>query len=378
MPDQLDDTTEAKRIAYFVSPHGFGHAARAVAVMQAISDIDAAVEFEIFTTVPSWFFQDSMSVPFNYHTQLTDVGLVQKTAFQADLNKTVNRLNDFLPFPSPLIADLAATITALDCVLIICDISPMGISVGSEAGVPTVLVENFTWDWIYEPYASDHGGFNRHINYLRTLYEAVDYHIKTEPVCCPTSADLTTLPVSRKMTAPVSRIRKRLGIPEDARVVLITIGGINQGYGFLKKLKRFPDVHFILPGAGPEMEIRENCVILPYRSDFHHPDLVNASDAVVGKVGYSTLAEVYHAGVPFGYVMRSDFRESEPMAAFIEKEMQGVYLKESDFSNGQWTDRLQDLLKLNRVQRRLTNGAEPIGRFVRDRILRNPKERVPA
>ena len=377
MPDQRDDTNDEKRIAYFISPHGFGHAARAVAVMQAISDIDAAVEFEIFTTVPSWFFQDSMSVPFNYHTQLTDVGLVQKTAFQADLNKTVNRLNDFLPFPSPLIAELAATITALDCVLIICDISPMGISVGYEAGIPTVLVENFTWDWIYEPYANEDSDFNRHINYLRTWYQAVDYHIKTEPVCCPASADLTTGPVSRRVKTPVYRIRKQLGIPENAGMVLITTGGINQSYGLLKELKKFPDVHFVLPGAGPEMEIRENCVILPHRSDFYHPDLVNASDAVVGKVGYSTLAEVYHAGVPFGYVTRSGFRESDPLAAFIEKEMQGVYLKESDFNSGQWTDRLQVLLNLNRVQRRLTNGAETIGRFIRDRILRNPQEMVP-
>jgi len=378
MPDQPDDTNNAKRIAYFVSPHGFGHAARAAAVMQAISDIDAAVEFDIFTTVPSWFFKDSMSVPFNYHTQLTDVGLVQKTAFKADLNKTVGRLNDFLPFPASLIAELSATITALNCVLIICDISPMGISVGYEAGIPTVLVENFTWDWIYEQYASADSGFNRHINYLRTLFQAVDYHIKTEPVCCRNSADLTASPVSRQVKASSGRVRKGLGLSETAKMVLITTGGIKQNYNFLNELKRLPDIHFVMPGAGPKMKIQDNCFILPHRSDYFHPDLVNASDAVVGKVGYSTLAEVYHAGVPFGYVMRSDFRESGPMAAFIEKEMQGVYLKESDFSSGRWTDRLQDLLNLNRVQRRLTNGAEPIGRFIRDRLLRNPKERVPA
>ena len=110
-------------------------------------------------------------------------------------------------------------------------------------------------------------------------------------------------------------------------------------------------------------------IILPSHSDFYHPDLVNASDAVIGKVGYSTLAEVYHAGVPFGYVVRSNFRESAPMAAFIEKEMQGIFLEESDFSSGRWLTRLQDLLNLNRVQRRVTNGAKQIGSFIRDRIL---------
>ena len=85
MPDQNNYKSNVKRIAYFVSPHGFGHAARAAAVMQAISEIDASVEFEIFTTVPSWFFQDSMSASFNCHAVLTDIGLVQKTAFQADV-----------------------------------------------------------------------------------------------------------------------------------------------------------------------------------------------------------------------------------------------------------------------------------------------------
>jgi UDP-N-acetylglucosamine:LPS N-acetylglucosamine transferase len=117
------------------------------------------------------------------------------------------------------------------------------------------------------------------------------------------------------------------------------------------------------------MERRDNLIILPSHSGFYHPDLVNASDAVIGKVGYSTLAEVYHAGIPFGYVLRSNFRESAPMAAFIEKEMQGIFLEESDFGSGEWLTRLQDLLNLNRVQRRVTNGAEQIGNFIRDRIL---------
>ena len=57
MQEKHNDKGHVKRIAYFISPHGFGHAARAAAVMQAISDTDAAVGFEIFTTVPSWFFQ---------------------------------------------------------------------------------------------------------------------------------------------------------------------------------------------------------------------------------------------------------------------------------------------------------------------------------
>jgi len=138
-----------KKIAYFVSPHGFGHAARAAAVMETLSEIDAGFRFEIFTSVPSWFFQDSVSVLFNYHHLVTDIGLVQKNAFKADLEDTLRALDDFFPPAPSRIAEIAERISALNCVLIICEIVPLGILVAKEARIPSILVENFTWDWLY-------------------------------------------------------------------------------------------------------------------------------------------------------------------------------------------------------------------------------------
>jgi len=353
-----------KRIAYFISPHGYGHAARAAAVMQAVSEISAAVHFDIFTTVPAWFFEDSLSVRFSYHSLLTDIGLIQKTAFQADLDQTLRKLADFLPFDLPLIEKTAAKVKKENCALIICDISPMGIAVGKRAGIRSVLVENFTWDWLYQQYVDMDGRFNGHIDYLKSLFSAADYHIATEPVCCPGPTDLTAAPVSRKSKNPPDRIRNRLGLPPASKMVLITTGGISQGYGFWERLKKMRDIRFVLPGAGPKMAIRNNLIILPARSDFYHPDLVNASDAVVGKVGYSTLAEVYHAGVPFGYAVRSNFRESGPLAAFIARQMDGIFLDEAEFNAGAWTDKLHILLHMDRVQKSRPNGADQIGRFI--------------
>ena len=62
-------------IAYFVSPHGFGHAARAAAVMSALRRRRPDLELHVFTTVPRWFFDDSLgAVPFSYYPLATDVG----------------------------------------------------------------------------------------------------------------------------------------------------------------------------------------------------------------------------------------------------------------------------------------------------------------
>jgi len=352
------------RIACFISPHGFGHAARAAGIMASIHEIDSSIRFEVFTTVPSWFFQSSLSGPFTYHSLLTDIGLMQKTPLREDLNKTLQCLNDFLPFDHSQISTLGQMINRLRCELIICDIAPMGISVAKEAHIPSVLVENFTWDWIYQEYTSHDIQINEHVVYLRRLFDAADHHVQTEPVCCYRVADLTTLPVSRKVRTPAREIRKELRLPWDSKVVMITMGGIPQHYTFLEKLANQRDVYFVVPGGSHAMEIRDNLVLLPHHSDFFHPDLINACDAVVGKLGYGTLAEVYHAGIPFGYISRPSFRESAILAAYVEKEMIGVAIEETEFQAGGWISHLQDLLGLARIQRGDPNGAQQVARFI--------------
>ena len=125
-----------KRIAYFVSPHGFGHAARASAVMNSVYDMDPLVHFEIFTTIPVWFFEESLKSPYGYHSLLTDVGLVQETPLCADLAGTVERLNRFIPFEKSQMWKLAMKIDRLNCELVICDIAPMESRSPGKEGCP--------------------------------------------------------------------------------------------------------------------------------------------------------------------------------------------------------------------------------------------------
>ena len=68
-------------VAYFISPHGLGYAARAGGVMAAVQKVNPGVEFEIFTKVPPWFFQDSLDGSFRVHQLLTDIGIVQQSSF---------------------------------------------------------------------------------------------------------------------------------------------------------------------------------------------------------------------------------------------------------------------------------------------------------
>ena len=363
--------TETRRIAYFVTPHGYGHASRAAAVMAALLELDASIRFEIFTQVPAWFFESSLGESFGYHPLLTDIGLAQKTALVEDIPETMRLLDTFLPFDGAKIKPLARWLNRLDCQLVLCDIAPMGIVVAREVGIPSVLIENFTWDWIYEEYVSDDGRMKRHVAYLAEVFNAADYRIQTEPICRQRPADLTTAPVSRRSRTSRRQVRQALGIPQQAKAVLVTMGGTPWRYPFLHTLADRAGVFLIVPGADGKQGLgdgrvstHDNLVLLPHHSHFFHPDLVNASDAAIGKVGYSTVAEVYWSGVPFGYVARRKFRESAPLVRYIGDVLPGLAITEAQIEDGSWISLLPDLLALPRVSRQGANGADEVARFI--------------
>lgn len=352
-------------IAWFITPHGYGHAARAAAVMGFCHGLDQSLRFHVFTLVPEWFFRDSLTFPFCYHSVLTDIGMVQKTPTVEDPCATLQRLDEFLPFRDRLLDSLAQEVSAQKCGLVVCDISPLGIAVAKRAGVPSLLIENFTWDWIYETYIKDEPRLRRHIDYMSHLFSSADHHIQTRPVCRRDTSVLLTGPVSRPSRSSAAEIRRELGIPVGAKVIVLTMGGMPWHFSRLERLKEDRDVYFIIPGAADGRRRDANLLLLPHRSGLFHPDLINACDAVIGKAGYSTIAEAYASGVPFGCIEREKFPESRVLASFVLNEMSGLVIGAEEFRLDLWWNRIRDLLEMPRLSGNVTNGGRQAAEVIR-------------
>jgi len=357
-------------VAYFISPHGFGHAARSVAVMEELSRIRANQRFQIFTTVPAWFFEDSLGESFDLHSVVTDIGLIQTSSLEEDVPATVRALDEFLPFESQLITSIASKVRELDCQLVVSDISPLGLAVARAAGLPSVLVESFTWDWIYEGYLEETRELERFQPELRKLFESSDLRIQPDPCCRPEYEARHVGPVSRRFRGSRGETRRRLGIEETRAMVLLTMGGVVWKYTFSENLETEDDVVFVVPGGANQWTTRNNLLLLPHRSPIYHPDLVAAADIVVGKLGYSTLAETYHAGTPLIFVQRPRFPESPVLAAFARKHLPCAEISADAFQRGAWIDDLAALLGSERPAPVAENGAKEIARHL-DHLLKS-------
>lgn len=329
----------------------------------------APCHFEIFTSVPAWFFAQSLQVPYRYHHEIVDVGLVQATPLKEDAPTTVQRLREIW-FPSQAkIAQLAGEVCNAGCQAILCDIAPMGIVVANAAGVPSILIENFTWDTIYSAYVADAPALQELGDSMAEWFARANYHIQTDPITRPTATAQSVLPISRSPRTPTSEIRSRLGISPTAQLILLTMGGHSAEFLFLARLQQLP-YQFVLPGNWQSEERRGNCLFLPFKSELYHPDLVATADLVVGKIGYSTVAEAWQSGTRFAYIPRPLFLESAVMEEWMQKNMVCSEILQQDFEQGTWLyAQLPALLAQPRGQIAQENGAAQAAEFIFQQLL---------
>lgn len=364
--DRVPGFKPQEALSWFISPHGFGHAARACSVVAAVSRRRPEIRHHLFTSVPRAFLDQSLvGVSFEFHSLECDVGMVQRTPLVEDVEETIRAL-ERLPLDGGRVFDsVVCEVAATGCRLVISDIAPLGLAIADRLALPGVLVENFTWDWIYDAY--DDPRLAEFGQRQREIFDSAALRIQTTPVCREVRGARNVPPVSRSPRLAPDELRERLGIRADQRLVLLSVGGLDRtaiAGGF-----RPPEGTIVVaPGAGDAIDSRGNPIWIPTMGGPYHPDLVAASDLVVAKLGYSTAAEVYHAGTAFAYLRRGKFPESPVLEAFVREQVPSAALPEDWLGNPSTTRILQDLLEAPRPMNHRPNGAETAAELILDAL----------
>jgi hypothetical protein len=294
--------------------------------------------------------------------------MVQRNTLEEDLEATVERLDELIGPPETTLDAIISLLARLSCRVVVCDISPLGLVAASRLELPGVLVENFTWDWIYRGYAERPVGLVRYADTLAQMFRLADCRIQTEPVCSRANGAHPVSPVSRGSRTPPAEVRTHLGVPREASLVLLTMGGVRWDYRSLEAMTSRRGIWFVVPGGDESLRRDGNLIRIPFRSDFYHPDLVNAGDLVVGKLGYSTVAETYHAHTALAYLARPQFPESDVLERFAVSRMGATAVAADDFNDGSWLEALQGLLGVQRRSAPRKNGAEDAARIILEYI----------
>jgi hypothetical protein len=337
--------------------------------MAEVHRLCPAIHFEVFTEVPKWFFSESLSHGFSYHRFASDVGMAQRSPLEEDLEATCDLLDRNRCDDPDKVGQLAAGLQMLECSVVIVDISPVGLVAAESAGIPSVLIENFTWDWIYLNYPGGTSRLRRHGRRMVEIFASANFRIQTAPMCEQSPSAASVRPVARSPRKGRETVRASLGVPADDPMIVVSMGGVPWNYGDFADFDHCDGAWVVVPGGSERVARRRGrLLMLPFHSDFYHPDLVAASDLVIGKLGYSTVAEAYCAGTALAYVERSRFPESPILAQWVEEHMVAAEIGEDALRDGAWIVAANEILNVPRRKPDAGNGAAQAAEVVLERF----------
>ncbi len=352
-------------IGYMITDHGLGHAARACAVMNALSELDSNIRFTLIAKTPAWFLSQSLEFEFVTLPLTCDLGLMQKNAFQEDPKATLDRLNQSDIYSQTHIDHLARVLSSHRFDALVSDISPIAAPIARTLSIPSVLIENFTWDWIYEAYQTKHEEFEQHISYLKELTQQFDRQYQTTPICHVDTGAIAVDPVYRGPRRQPNEVRRELGIAEDDFVVLMSWGGLGHELGWLQNYEHNEVKILVAAGMGASKRGR-SVISLGQDMGYYHPDLMAACDGVIAKLGYSTVAEAWSQGRPIAYVGRETFREAPVLERFVCQQLPAVKIEQQSLDHEVLKQTIHKLRSFQPAQRTSVNGADRIAHDMRE------------
>lgn len=303
-----------RTVLFYVSGHGYGHAVRMAEVVRALQRMTPEVRVLVRTQSPEHMFPPTVE----FSCAEFDPGVVESIpGVVIDEKATRDRLLDFLGKWDALLGEEIGFAKSQRVDLIVADIPAMAGDVAAKLDVPCIAISNFTWDWIYEPYAPEH------LARLEDGYRKMSVLLRL-PFAQPTRLDVFRQIIDAPLVARKSVLP---GKPTSGRTrVLLGSRAEIAPEALQRAAVECPDFEFMSPG--PDHSFEEQFA---------------SCDMVLAKLGFSMLAECIANRKPLLYPPRESFREEGILQQNVGLHIAALAIPLEDFYAGNWKRYLEEL-----------------------------------
>ena len=380
-------------IVFYVSGHGFGHASRVIEVINELLVRRPETRIGVRTAAPRWLFDLTVKGRVTLSHLETDTGIVQVDSLTLDEADSIRRAAAFHGDLVSRAATETRVLRELGAGLVVGDIPPLAFSVAAAAGLPSVAIGNFTWDWIYADYPR--------VRLAPSLLPAIRaaYAKASMALRLPMSGGFESMQnvkdipfIARHASKTREEVVKALKIPSEKPIVLMSFGGYGLDALDVEPLTRFKKYTVVTTTNVPlgrarkesTAERRGSFVSLGeeavYDAGIRYEDLIGAADAVVTKPGYGIISEAIANNTAVLYTMRGHFPEYDVLIEQMPKYLRNAFISHDDLFAGKWESHLDKLLAQPEPKKKPeTNGAEVAADILLkalDKPPRKPRGRV--
>jgi L-arabinokinase len=358
-------------VAFYISGHGFGHASRQVEIINAFARRRPDVAIILRTAVTRSLLDRTLTARFVLDDRPVDTGVVQIDSLQLDEAATIARARDFYATIDARAAAEADLLRAHGVRFVVADAPPLGCAAAARAGVPSVVVSNFTWDWIYAEYREHLEAAPELIPAIQAAYRLADevWRLPMHGGFPPPQNGATArqavfdVPfVARHATHAPAETRARLGLPADRKLVLPSFGAYGvRGIPVDQDALDLDSSWHVVQSSDAEIQA----------AGLRYQDVVRAADVVVTKPGYGIIAECIANDTALAYTSRGRFAEYAVLVGEMPRYLRCAYLDNEALLSGRWRQALDAAVSAPPPpERPPTNGAEVIADMIASRLSR--------
>lgn len=347
------------KVALYISGHGYGHGTRVMEVARRLLALRPDVRFRIVSRIPDWLICLNLDGYAEHLPLEIDTGVKQTDSYFPDKRATLEVAAAFWRSSEQLVRREAETLRAEGTRLVLADLPPLAFEIAEQAEVIAVGMGNFSWDWIYEPYAEEFPDYEWVVARIQQAYARCPLLLRL-----PFHGGLQAFPrwldiplVARHAERDPEEVRDQIGLVEETRpVVLIALRGEDMARVNWREVEKASTAYrFVTFHPVPLPQVLS---LPPDLMRFQ--ELVNAADIVLSKPGYGIVSECIANRKPLLYTERFEFREYEVLVRALDEYGWSCCIPHAEFLAGNW------LPFLAKIQAKLahppktypTNGAE--------------------
>jgi L-arabinokinase len=291
----------------------------------------------VVSSAPEFLFRRAIPPPLDHRRLECDVGLVQRDALTIDERASADAWLEFSAAWDSRVDAEVDWLRASGVRLVLGDIPPLAFEAAARAGIASVALANFSWDWIYRHLARREPRLGEAADRCARAYALCDLLLRL-----PFAGDLSAFRrvedvplVARRPGVAREEARRRLDLRGDRPLALLSFGGIGMPGFDASVLEGLPfDFVSVGPCGTTAAAVRELAPAGLEAAGLQYQDLVGAADVVVTKPGYGIVTDAIGAGTRLVYTDRGDFPEYPILVAEMARYLPCAYVSNSDLLAG--------------------------------------------
>jgi len=327
-----------------ITAHGFGHAAQAAPVINALRRRIPDLRLTLYTGLPHALLASRFEGEFALIPHSPDVGMCMKNALEVDGAASAAAYQQYHRHWEQAVAAEARLLGSHAPDAILANVPYRILAAASRVGIPALALCGLNWADIYRHFCGDLPGAATILDEMHDAYRSARAFLQPTPSMPMSDLDnrIGIGPIARVGTVRRGEIQRRLGLPAVAKLIVVSLGGIPTRLT-PADWPLLPDVYWIVPAAwGPQR--RDTIAFESLAMNF--VDALRSADALITKPGYGSFAEAACNGTPVLYAPRHDWPEEEYLAEWLHRNGRCLPISRGQLEQGAFTKPLEALFAL--------------------------------